>query len=99
MIRKDFYIEIHPGEILLGILEDEKISQAALARALGCSRKVVNEICTEKRGISAEMAFKLGKAFGQSADFWMLAQKNWELSQVDTTATKKVKRLIGNQAA
>lgn len=99
MIKKDFYIKIHPGEVLSGILEDENISQSALARALGCSRKVVSEICTEKRGISAEMAFKLGKVFGQSADFWMIAQKNWELSQVDEAVTKKVKRLVGERAA
>src|SRR5262245_3205751 len=99
MIKKDFYIDIHPGEILSGILEDEKISQAVLSRAIGCSRKVISEICTEKRGISAEMAFKLGKVFGQSADFWMMAQKNWELSQVDKSATKNVKRLVGTRAA
>ena len=99
MIKKDFYIQIHPGEVLSGILEDEKLSQADLARALGSSRKVVSEICTGKRGISAEMAVKLGKVFGQSANFWMSAQMNWELSQVDTSTLKKVKRLVGGRAA
>ena len=99
MIKKDFYIEIHPGEVLAGILEDENLSQADLSRAIGTSRKTISEICTQKRGISAEMAFKLAKVFGQSADFWMTAQKNWELSQVDRSAAKKVKRLLGNRAA
>jgi antitoxin HigA-1 len=99
MIKKDFHIKIHPGEVLAGILEDEKISQAELARAIGTSRKVVSEICTEKRGISAEMAFKLAKVFGQSAEFWMMAQMNWELSQVDKAKTKKVRRLVGSRAA
>ena len=99
MIEKDFYIEIHPGEVLSGILEDEKISQADLSRAIGTPRKAISEICTAKRGISAEMAFKLGKALGQSADFWMTAQKNWELSQVDRSAARKVKRLVGTRAA
>lgn len=92
-------MSVHPGEVLSGLLEDEGISQATLSRALGCSRKVVSEICTAKRGISAEMAFKLGKAFGQSADFWMSAQKNWELSQVAKSAASKVKRIVGNRAA
>lgn len=99
MIKKDFYIDIHPGEILSGILEDENVSQADLSRALVTSRKAISEICTQKRGISAEMAFKLAKVFGQSPDFWMMAQKNWELSQVDKSATRKVKRLVGNRAA
>jgi antitoxin HigA-1 len=99
MIKKDFYIKIHPGEVLAGILEDERISQAELARAIGTSRKVISEICTEKRGISAEMAFKLAKVFGQNADFWMRAQMNWELSQVDRSKAKKVRKLVGIRAA
>lgn len=99
MIKKDFYIDLHPGELLQGILDDEKIPQAKLAEAIGCSRKVISEICTEKRGISAEMAFKLGKVLGQSPDFWMLAQKNWELSQVDKSVVKGVRKLVGVRAA
>jgi addiction module HigA family antidote len=99
MPKKNFYIEIHPGEILRGILEDSKISQAELARALGCPRKVISEICTERRGISAEMAFKLGKALGQSAEFWVNAQKNWELAKVDKNVAKRVHILRGVKAA
>ena len=98
-MKKDFYIKIHPGEILVGILEDGGISQSDLARALGSPRKVVSEICTEKRGISAEMAFKLGKALGQSPDFWINAQKNWELSRVDQRVTKIVRKVRGVRAA
>ena len=99
MPKKDFYIDIHPGEVLAGILEDAGLSQSDLAKALGCSRKVISEICTEKRGVSAEMAFRLGKALGQSPVFWMNAQKNWELSQVNQSVTKKIHRLCGNRAA
>ena len=99
MIEIDYYIEIHPGEMLSGILEDENLSQADLSRAIGTPRKAMSEICTVKRGTSAEMAFKLGKALGQSADFWMTAQKNCELSQVDRSAARKVKRLVGTRKA
>ncbi len=48
MTKKDFYIDIHPGEILAGILEDAELSQSDLARAIGSSRRVISEICTEK---------------------------------------------------
>ena len=99
MPKKNFYIEIHPGEILRGILEDANVSQAELSRALGCPRKVISEICTEVRGISAEMAFKLGKAFGQSPEFWVNAQKNWEMAKVDKNITKRVHALRGVKAA
>lgn len=98
MPKKDFFIQIHPGEVLAGILEDSGHTQSALARALGCPRKVISEICTKHRGISAEMAFRLGKALGQSPDFWINAQKNWELSQVDKRITSRVRVLRGNKA-
>lgn len=52
-----------------------------------------------KRGISAKMAFKLGKALNQSPHFWMNAQKNWELAQVDKSIIKKVQRIHGSKAA
>jgi antitoxin HigA-1 len=99
MLEKNFFIDIHPGELLSGMLEDERLSQADLARAMGCSRKVISEICTRKRGISADMAFKLGKVFGQSPQFWMNAQSNWLLSRVDRSTTAKVKRLVCSRAA
>ena len=99
MLDKNFFIDIHPGELLSGMLDDEHISQADLARAIGCSLKVISEICTRKRGISADMAFKLGKVFGQSPQFWMNAQSNWLLSQVDRRTTAKVKKLVGKHAA
>ncbi|MCL4146655.1 UNVERIFIED_CONTAM: hypothetical protein GTU68_037901, partial [Idotea baltica] len=54
-----------------------------LAEHLGVMPKTVNEICRGKRGISAEMSMKLGKALGGSPQFWLNLQNNWELSQLD----------------
>jgi addiction module HigA family antidote len=53
--------------------------------------KTVNEICRGKRGISAEMAVKLSLALGASPQFWLNLQKNWELSQVDRKAIRRIK--------
>jgi addiction module HigA family antidote len=86
--------KIHPGELLAGMLEDEELTQSDLARALDCPRKLISEICTKKRGIPALMAFKLGKALGQSPQFWMNAQSNWELSQIKKGAISGVQRLV-----
>jgi antitoxin HigA-1 len=55
--------------------------------------KTINEICRQKRGISAEMAVKLSCALGASPDFWMNLQKNWELSQVSPAIRKGIKPL------
>jgi len=79
----DFAIAVHPGKILQEILDEQDISQAALARHLNMDPSKINEICRGRRGISVEMAVMLGKAFGQSTGVWLNLQKNWELSQVD----------------
>jgi addiction module HigA family antidote len=50
------------------------ISQNALARALGISPRIINEIVLDRRSITAEMSLKLGKFFKQSAQFWFNIQ-------------------------
>ena len=73
---------IHPGEVLKDELEEINISQTALAEHIGVLPKTINEICRGKRGISAEMAWKLSYALGTSPNFWLNLQNNWELSEV-----------------
>ncbi len=76
---------VHPGLVLRDELEEIEVSQTALAEHIGVLPKTINEICRQKRGISAEMAVKLSKALGATPQFWLNLQKNWELSQVDAT--------------
>ena len=81
--RGDFAIAVHPGEVLREMIDENGMSQAQLARHLKMDPSKINEICRKKRGISAEMAVLLGKAFRTSPGTWLNLQKNWELSQVD----------------
>mgnify|MGYP001608328913 CR=1 FL=1 len=89
----DFAIKVHPGDILREMLDEMRLSQAELARHLNMDPSKINEICRRKRGISAEMAVLLGKAFQISAGTWHNLQKNWELSQVEKTVSKRTKPL------
>jgi len=92
-IKKNFRIAAHPGEVLQMMLDESKVSQSELARRLGEKHSKINEICRGKRGVSAEMAIKLGKVFGQSVDLWMGLQDEWELSQIDETRFDKVEQI------
>ena len=83
MIKPRRPIAVHPGEILQEILDQNHITQSRLAAQLDMSQSKINEICRGKRGITPDMAMRLGKVFGQSALFWLNLQKNWELSQLD----------------
>lgn len=76
-------IAVHPGDILAEILEQNGLTQSQLARHLGMSHAKINEICRGKRGVSSDMAMRLGKVFGQDPVFWVNLQKIWELSQLD----------------
>ena len=51
------------------------------ARALGVSRQALNNLVNERSGISAEMATRLEKAFGTSADLWVRLQTAYDLAQ------------------
>jgi addiction module HigA family antidote len=71
---------IHPGEILREeFLPDYGLTVAALAEAVGVSRQSMNELLRERRAVSPEMALRLGKLFGMSAEFWLNLQRNVDL--------------------
>jgi len=89
-IDGNFAIAVHPGEILIEMLEDNGLSQAQFARHIRVDASKINEICRGRRGISAEMAVILAKAFRVSAGTWMNLQKNWELSQVDSDISNSI---------
>jgi addiction module HigA family antidote len=73
---------IHPGEILLEeFLNPMGISQNALARAISVPPRRINEIVLGKRGITADTALRLSRAFGTSEGFWMGLQADYDLEE------------------
>ena len=55
------------------------ITQNQLANAMGVGRKTVNELCNNRRAITADTALILATVFGNSAEFWMNLQQRNEL--------------------
>ena len=86
-------ITVHPGLVLKDELEEQGITQSQLARHIGVLPKTINEICRCKRGISAEMAVQLSRALGASPAFWLNLEKNWELSQVNTSLFERITKM------
>lgn len=73
---------IHPGEVLLEeFLLPLEISQNALARATGVPPRRINEIVLGKRGVTADTALRLAKAFGTSEGFWLGLQADYDLEE------------------
>jgi addiction module HigA family antidote len=86
---------VHPGEFLREMfLPDYDLSVAQLATALGVSRQSANELLRERRACSAEMALRLSKFFGNSAEFWLNAQRAvdlWDAQQAIKDDLAKIK--------
>ncbi|GLQ48835.1 HigA family addiction module antitoxin [Dyella flava] len=71
---------IHPGEMLREeFMLPLVLSGNVLATELGVTAARINEIVQEKRGISADMALRLSRYFGNSAEFWLNLQQRYEL--------------------
>ncbi len=70
---------IHPGEYVREALEDLGMSQAEFARAIGVSPMRISHLVREERPVTAEMALRLGQAFGQSPQYWLNLQTTYDL--------------------
>jgi antitoxin HigA-1 len=90
----------HPGELLReDFIPDYKLSVSALAKALGVSRQSINELIRERRAVSPEMAIRLGRLFGNSAEFWMNAQRAVDLWEANQALKSEVARIRPLHAA
>ena len=70
----------HPGEVLRELcLEPLELSVTRAAEALGVSRKTLSAILNGRAGISPEMALRLSKAFGTTAESWLNQQMHFDL--------------------
>ncbi len=74
----------HPGEILReDVLPALGMSKTAVAEALGTSRQTLYDILNEKQPVTAEMAVRFGKLFGNGSQFWISLQRNYDLARAE----------------
>ena len=87
----------HPGEMLReDFLPDYGLTVASLAESLGVSRQTVNELLRERRALSPEMALRLSRLFGNTAEFWLNAQRAvdlWDAAQAIKSDVVRIKPL------
>src|SRR5215212_11959632 len=68
------------GEILIQeFMEPMGLTQGALAKAMGVQRKHVNELCNDRRAVTAPTALILARVFGNTPDFWLNVQRRSDL--------------------
>ncbi|MGO4714894.1 HigA family addiction module antitoxin [Bradyrhizobium sp. 2TAF24] len=78
------------GEILKEeFMEPLGLTQGVLAEAMGVQRKHVNELCNDRRTVTAATALILARVFGNSADFWLNVQRRTDLWEVMNSPTER----------
>ena len=71
---------VHPGEVLVEeFLKPMGLSQNRLAIAMGVPPRRVNEIVQRKRSVTADTAIRLAHHFGNSPQFWLGLQMDYDL--------------------
>ncbi len=72
---------VHPGRIVRqDCLEALGLSVTKAAQVLGVTRQALNNVVNQRAGISPEMAIRLSKAFGSTAETWVRMQAAYDLS-------------------
>ena len=79
----------HPGEALRDGVVDAGVRVTEFAARLGVNRVTLSRLLHGQAGVSAEMAMRLAKALGGSAQSWLHMQANYDLWQAERSAKLK----------
>lgn len=82
----------HPGEVLREYLP-ASLTLIEVAHRLGVTRQALSAVLNGRSGVSAEMAVRLSKALGTSADLWLGLQMQYDLWRVMNRPMVRVRRL------
>ena len=81
----------HPGDVLREYLGDVTVTQAAVK--LGVNRVTLSRVVTGASDISADMAYRLGEAFGTSPELWAGMQLQYDLFQAGKVKRTGIERM------
>jgi len=91
---------IHPGEILKEeFLEPMKISAYRLAKETHIDQTRISEIINQKRSITADTALRLAKFFGNTPQFWLGLQNDYDIEEEKTHKEVELNKIKKFQVA
>ena len=84
---------VHPGKFLREALEELALSQAGFAVAIGVSPMRVSHVIKGSRPVTAELALLFGRAFGQTPQYWLNLQADYDLKSVGKAMVKRLRHV------
>jgi antitoxin HigA-1 len=86
---------VHPGEVLFEeFLKPLGLSQNQLAQKINVAPRRINEIVLQKRSITADTALRLACYFGNSPQFWLGLQLDYDLDVARINNGAEIERQI-----
>jgi addiction module HigA family antidote len=86
---------VHPGEVLLEeFLKPLGMSQSRLALDIGVHPRRINEIVLGKRCITADTALRLARYFGNSPQFWLGLQMDYDLDVAEDLLGNRLEKEV-----
>ncbi|MEZ6235265.1 MAG: HigA family addiction module antitoxin [Phycisphaerales bacterium] len=86
---------IHPGEVLRGdFLQPLGISVYRLAKETGVSAQQLGRIVKGTRGVSGDLALRLARFFGTSAQVWMALQARYDLDLAQDESGREIEKRV-----
>jgi antitoxin HigA-1 len=90
---------LHPGRVIAGILDDQRISVRAAARAIGLSHNALANVIAGKSAVTAEMALRIGTYLGNGAQLWLNLQQDYDLWHAERAMRDELGKIAPVKAA
>ena len=84
----------HPGRLLKRELQTRRLSANRLAIDIGVPSGRITDILNGRRAISADTAVRLGRYFGNRAQFWLDLQSQFEIAVVERERGEQIARQV-----
>jgi addiction module HigA family antidote len=84
----------HPGRLLRRELAARDLSANRLALDLSVPSGRITDILNGRRAITADTAVRLGRYFGNRAQFWLDLQSRFDIAAVERVKGKDIMRRV-----
>jgi addiction module HigA family antidote len=85
---------VHPGRFLKRELVARKLSANRLCLDIGVSSGRITDILNGRRSITADTAVRLGRYFGNRAQFWLDLQSQFDIAMVEREKGKEIAKRV-----
>ncbi|HMA71855.1 MAG TPA: HigA family addiction module antitoxin [Xanthobacteraceae bacterium] len=85
---------VHPGRLLKRELKARALTANRLALDLGVPSRRITDILKGRRAITADTAVRLGRYFGNSAQFWLDLQSQYDIAIVERERGPEIARRV-----